>query len=658
MTSIKDKIKDPADLFSGIFFENFLHAIKQIDRDRGQQTAIKGWDIMSVSGFAEFASHRHPFDMLEMSRLEAMAQMTSKAHVQKGETILDVGQRVSGLFLIHSGEVDLITPEGTLLLHLNVGNCFGERALLSNGEAPNKAVAAEDTTLFVIPKAEFNRLIKENQSFHSYFDSSRAKRGAKSEGMDQTTSLMTITIGELMTPSPIAIDPEKSVTDAAKIMAEKNISCLLITENERLTGILTSGDLTHRVVAAGRSLQTPVRDVMTPDPFTLGPDALGLEAMTAMMERSHTHLPVVDNGQLVGILTNTNLVRQQSVSAPFLIRDIQHKDDFAGLATVVAKVPEMLAQLVGSGVDAHHIGRLVTNVTDTLTRRLVQMAEQKYGAAPVPYLWLACGSQGRQEQTGVSDQDNCLILSEEYEPSEHGDYFRQFAQFVSDGLDACGFFYCPGDMMATNPRWCQPASVWRGYFQTWIDKPDPMAQMLASVMFDLRPIVGEENLFAGMYSETLERAKKNSIFRAHMISNSLSHVPPLNFFRGFALIKKGEHKDTVDLKHNGVVPIVDLARAYALEGAIVAANTRERLITAREQGNVSSSGGQDLIDAYDLIADMRLEHQARQIREGNQPDNYMAPASLSDLERNHLKDAFVIIKTMQSALGHSQGANV
>nr|WP_321443649.1 DUF294 nucleotidyltransferase-like domain-containing protein [uncultured Cohaesibacter sp.] len=611
---------------------------------------------MAMRDFADFAAHRHPFDLLEMSRLEEIGAMTSFIGVKAGETIVDVGQRMTGLYVIHSGAVDLITPQDNLLLHLNVGNCFGERALLSNGEAPNKAVASEDTTLFVIPKAEFNRLVQDNKAFHGFFDSSIIKRQAKPQGMDQTTNLISITVGELMTPDPITIAPDATVTQAAKAMAERRISCILVTEQERLIGILTSGDLTDRVVAAARPLDTPVRAVMTQDPFTLGPDALGFDAMTSMMERSHTHLPIVSGGKLIGILTNTNLVRQQAVSAPFLIRDIQHQDDFEGLNSIIAKVPQMLAQLVGSGVDAHHIGRIVTNVTDTLTRRLIQMAEDKFGPAPIPYLWLACGSQGRQEQTGISDQDNCLMLDDTYVEAEHGAYFKQFAQYVSDGLDACGFYYCPGDMMATNPRWCQPSSVWRRYFDQWIDKPDPMAQMLASVMFDLRPIVGNEDLFEGMFQETMEKAKKNSIFRAHMISNSLSHTPPLSFFRGFALIKKGEHKDTVDLKHNGVVPIVDLARAYAIQGAITAANTRERLIIGRDQGTINKTSAQDLIDAYDLISDMRLEHQARQIREGHAPDNYLAPASLSELERNHLKDAFLIIKTLQSALGQSQSA--
>ena len=125
-------------------------------------------------------------------------------------------------------------------------------------------------------------------------------------------------------------------------------------------------------------------------------------------------------------------------------------------------------------------------------------------------------------------------------------------------------------------------------------------------------------------------------------------------FRGFALIRSGEHKDTLDLKHSGVVPIVDLARLYALEGGLEPVNTRERLITAREAGTLSASGGGDLIDAYDLISNIRLAHQARQVREGQKPDNFMAPATLSALERNHLKDAFGVIKTLQSAIGHGR----
>ena len=234
-------------------------------------------------------------------------------------------------------------------------------------------------------------------------------------------------------------------------------------------------------------------------------------------------------------------------------------------------------------------------------------------------------------------------------------WFAALARFVSDGLATCGYVYCPGDMMATNPRWRQPRRVWRAYFRGWIDRPDPEAQMLASVMFDLRPIGGTRELFDDLQAETLAAARANSIFVAHMVANSLKHTPPISLFRGFALIRSGEHKNQVDLKHSGVVPVVDLGRVFALRGALDVVNTRDRIEAAGAAGVLSAAGQAELLDAYDLIADTRLRHQAARIRLGEPPDNFMAPGQLSDLERNHLRDAFMVVKTMQSAAGHNTG---
>lgn len=179
--------------------------------------------------------------------------------------------------------------------------------------------------------------------------------------------------------------------------------------------------------------------------------------------------------------------------------------------------------------------------------------------------------------------------------------------------------------------------------------------MLASVMFDLRPIGGDSSLFADLQKQTLEAASKNSIFTAHMVSNSLKHQPPLGLLRGLATIRSGDHRNQLDLKHNGVVPVVDLGRIYTLQGRLPPVNTRARIDAGIEDGVVSRTGGADLLDAYDLIANLRLKHQADQIRAGQRPSNYLDPSALSDFERSHLRDAFVVVKTMQSAAGSGKG---
>jgi CBS domain-containing protein len=371
-----------------------------------------------------------------------------------------------------------------------------------------------------------------------------------------------------------------------------------------------------------------------------------------MLERRIGHLPITEGGRLVGIVTQTDLTRFQAVSSARLIGEIARAADAAAIAQITANIPALLAQVVAAGNRHEVVTRLITDIADAATRRLLRLAEDSLGAPPVPYLWLACGSQGRQEQTGVSDQDNCLFLSDDARP-EHDDYFAALAKFVSDGLNTAGYVYCPGEMMATTPRWRQPLRVWRDYFRGWIARPDPMAQMLASVMYDLRPIGGDEGLYSGLQKATLDASAANSIFMAHMASNALKHTPPLGLLGGFATIRSGEHKAQLDLKMNGVVPIVDLGRIYALRGRLTEVNTRARIVAAIEARAVSSSGGADLLAAYDLIADLRLTHQAAEVRDGQKPDNFMAPSSLSALERSHLRDAFVVVRTMQSALGHA-----
>src|SRR5690606_3907524 len=162
-------------------------------------------------------------------------------------------------------------------------------------------------------------------------------------------------------------------------------------------------------------------------------------------------------------------------------------------------------------------------------------------------------------------------------------------------------------------------------------------------------------LYHDLQAETLAEASKNSIFVAHMIANSLKHVPPLGLIRGFATLRTGPYRNHIDMKHNGVIPVTDLARVYALRGRITEVNTRARLLAAEEAGVVSAAGARELIDAYDAIAMLRLQTQANMVKQGRDITNYLAPAELSDFERNYLRNAFIVVRTMQSAIGHDQG---
>ena len=604
-----------------------------------------------ASEFLAFAASRAPFTLLPDDVLAETAAYVVGLEVAPGQVVYRLGDELDGIYLVAEGEIAITDAQGGDLSHLDIGDCFGERGLLRDGTAQNTAIAVQQSTLYMLQRNIFAQLMTEHTEFARFFDRSRPSAGT--EAAVRPDQLMSVRIGDLMMPDPVTVSAGATVRDAAILMRDHDVSCLPVLEDGRLVGILTGGDMADRVIAEALGPDTPVDVAMTARPMTLEAGALGFDALLTMTERGFDHFPVLEGGRLVGLVTSAALVRREAVSAAFLVADIANRDTHEGFAEVVGRLPKLLAQLVGAGVSPYDIGRILTSVSDALTRRLLTLAEAELGPPPVPYLWAACGSQGRREQTGISDQDNCLMLDDAYDADEHGPYFETLSRRVCDGLDAAGYYYCPGDMMATNPRWRQPVRVWRGYFNKWISQPDNEAQMLASVMFDLRPIAGDAALFEGVQEETLKRARANSIFRVHMVRNSLKHQPPLGLFRGFALIRSGDHKDRIDMKLSGVVPIVDLGRIYALMGGLTQANTRDRLTAGREAGVLSDSGAKDLLDAFDLISSIRLDHQARRIREGCKPDNFLAPSELSDLERNHLKDAFIVVKTMQSAAANS-----
>ena len=602
---------------------------------------------LSDDQIRRFLSSVHPWDSLPPAERDALGKALITRAVTAGEMIYKMGDDLPGQFLVHEGLVEISDDNGAVISHLGPRNTFGERGLLRDGRAATTARAESDTVLVILPRADVLRLIGDHDLVAAFFNRSRGNRQTQA-------TLATAPVETVMSHPAATCERDTTAQDAARQMRVAGISSLCVVEEDKLIGIVTLRDIAGQIVAEDRPALTPVGDIMTRNPLGLPPEAIGSDVLHAMLERHIGHIPILRAGKVLGMVTQTDLTRFQAVSSGELVRGVAQAKTIEQIAASTAELPALLMQLVAGGHRHEVVTRLITDIADTATRRLLALGEAKLGPPPVPYLWLACGSQGRQEQTGVSDQDNCMMVDDAVTDDEMA-YFHELARFVCDGLNAVGYVHCPGDMMAMNPMWCQPVRVWREHFTGWIKKPDPAAQMLASVMFDLRPISGDVSLFEEMQAETLALASKNSIFVAHMLSNSLKHSPPLSLFRGFATIRSGEHRNTIDLKHNGVVPIVDLGRIQALRGQITAANTRARLTAAKATGAISASGASDLIDAYDLIAETRLAHQARLIRQGEKPDNFLAPSALSDFERSQLRDAFVVVKSLQSALGHGKG---
>lgn len=603
----------------------------------------------------DFLASHPPFDQLSDEVLDQLPKELTVRYLRRGTPFPppDAGQ--PGLYIVRKGAVELRNASDELVTKYGEGDVYSSACLPHDPARSLNGTTVEDSLFYLLPCDRLQSLRDADRNFNDYFTQSISTRLRRARETLQDAprgggNLMTVEISELIGRTPVTAPPATSIQEAAQIMTRERVSALLITDERLLVGIITDRDLRSRCIANGIDCTRPVSEIMTRHLHKVTPDTPAFEALITMTRYNIHHLPVVGSGGVQGIISTTDLIRYQSANSIYAVDSVRKCKSVADLVQASAALPELQVQLVAAGASAYQLGQAISAVTDAITRRLLELGEAEFGPAPVAYVWVAGGSQGRREQTVHSDQDNALLLSDDYQPQQHGSYFTQLAQYVTDGLNACGFYNCPGGIMASNPQWRQPWQVWRQYFDDWIMRVDRKAAMLATNFIDMRPIHGDEMLYARLHAEVLRQAKDNKIFLAYMATNALTTRPPLGFFRNFVLIGEGDHANSFDLKLRGILPVINLARVYALSAGIPEINTVERLKAAADAHSLSADGASNLEDAFEFIGTLRARHQARQIKQGIPPDNYVTPEELTPLERNHLKDAFSAISALQTAL--------
>ncbi len=615
----------------------------------------------------EFIKRFPPFNELPAEELERLAQAAEVGYFKAGSDILEYNQTITDLHVIRSGVVEVFRHTGDLHNRLSDGGFFGEAGLLRTGKVRFPVTAIEDTLIYFIPGAQFNRLYDEYEAFADAVeieDRERLNRAVASR--EGANDLMTVPISNLLTRVPICISEQATIREAAEKMTSEEVSSLLIVPHVKVPhvnaneepatdnfevdapiGIITDKDLRKRVLAVGLSDQTPVREVMSTELVFVQHNQHVFEAMLIMLRRNLHHLPVLKKNQTVGILSLSDVVRHESKSSLFVVSSIFRQNSIEELATLVEDVQASFVRMVAEDANSRMIGSSMAVIGRSFKQRLLELGEEKFGPPPVPYCFLALGSMARDEQSIVTDQDNAMVLDDSFDPELHDEYFRQLAQFVSDGLDACGYTYCTGYIMATNPMWRQPLKVWQKYFSDWIDEPTPESLLHASIFFDLDGVWGKTE-YANILNKLIQRrAQRSNRFLACMARNALNRTPPLGFFKDFVMEKDGKHNNSINTKRRGTAPVADLIRVHALAIGSLQRNSFARLEDITEAGILPPGRGPDLRDALELISMVRIRHQALALQQGEKPDNNVAPSDLSDFERKNLKDAFQILSSAQ-----------
>ena len=609
---------------------------------------------VELAEIRDFLAQHEPYSTLPAAVLDALPRQLTARYYRRGTTLVAVGQENSITYILRSGAVDIFDELGAFNDKAGPGDSFGMSSVLAGAPMRYTLYASEDSLCLLMEASLFHDLMRTQPTFSQFFLEKQAGRMRAAvqtvHVSDEGSAIMRTRVRETVRREPITTNPETSIHDAAVVMTQNNVSALLVMQGSRLVGIVTDRDVRSKVVAAGLDPSAPVRSIMTERPITIDADKLAFEVLVEMTQRKLHHLPVTEEGRLVGMITAGDLMRLEQASPAYLVSQIVNQTTMEGLKATAARVGTVVEHLVAQDATADDIARVITAIADATCRKVINFVEAEIGHPPAHYCWVALGSQGRLETGLQSDQDNAIILHDAVLP-EHRPYFEELARKVVDGLAECGYRRCPGDMMASNPQWNQPLKVWGSYFSRWINEPTPDALLNAQTFFDMRPVYGDNQLFAQLQGAVAKRTPNATRFQTHLATQAQRFQPPLGFFRDFVLEHEGEHLNTLDVKAGGITAIVQMARLFALANGVREVNTLARLRSAASLGALSEENAADLADSFEFINYVRIRHQVRQIRAGQQPDNHIAPSELSSFEKRHLREAFTIIRKMQGALG-------
>ncbi len=623
-----------------------------------------------LSGQAKaFLSELAPFSFLTDPVLDKVVADLSMVSHPKGALLFRQGEtRLGYLYILQRGSAErYYEREGrkTMSDVLSEGDIYGGISMLVNdGLAVRTLEVIEDSVFYILPKKNFLQLCAGYTEFSEFFTDTFGKRmldksyaaiiARSARPPEEGVQLFQQSVGQLYNPAPVFGTADMTIQQAAlKMRQEKSTYVIIPGSKSHSAGIITDSDLAYKVIASGYDIHRRAVEIMSSPLRTISEQAMVFEALMNMMDHNIKHLAVADaKHEMIGMFSHRELISSQGQSPIFLLHNVSRAESLEQIVQQQQRLPRLVKALISNGAEARHINRFISSLSDAILKKVIGFVLQELGPPPIGFAFMIMGSEGRGEQTLKTDQDNAIIFDDvnPEETEKARPYFLELGKKTCAMLAQAGFALCRGDVMAQNPRWCQPLSVWKDYFLQWIHAAQPEDLLQASIFFDFRGAYGDLRLVNELRSHLYAAIGRWTGFLRYMTENALSFRPPLGFFRNFVVESKGEHRDALDIK-SAMMPIVDFARIYALKNGVEAANTLERLHQLFSKQAISRQELEEMEKAYSFLMQLRFVRQVTAVLDQKVPaDNFINPKRLTRIEQTMLKEIFKRIEKFQAKM--------
>lgn len=602
----------------------------------------------------DFDFGQPPFDLLTDGQRVALAGALDIALYPRDAVLLSREEPTDAMFVVLRGIVQERRGGEVAAVH-GPGDRFGLQALYgaagggAGGSGGRRFVAAEDCACHLIPRAALEALAAENPQFGAAILGDFAQRMRDLAALRSNREMAALTMARIRQAylhPPLFVEATATLRDAAEAMRQSRASSVLVRGADGEVGILTGTDLRDLVVLDGRPVGEPVGPLARYGLLTLDRDDLLFNALVLMTKHAVRRVVVTENGAIVGLLGQSDLLAVLSNHSQVIGLQVEHATDPADLRRASRSIIELIRTLHATGVKVAFIADLVTELNRRIFRKLFELL------APPELLANSClivmGSEGRGEQLLKTDQDNGLILRDGFDcpdlPRIVAEFTRHLVEF--------GYPPCPGNIMVSNPEWTRPLAGYKDSLFNWIHRPDEVAQMNLAIFYDAAPVAGDATLLAEAKDYLLGRLQDNQMFFTQFARPTLSFDTPSGLF---AALFERRRAEAVDIKKAGIFPIVHGVRALALEKRRAETNTVERIQVLAELGALDRKMAADLVEAFTILSTIRLKARVDlDEEEGGELaiDNLVHPDRLGKLDRDQFKDCLALVKSFKELIAH------
>lgn len=623
---------------------------------------------MLVTATIEFLRSYPPFDRMEHEAMQFLGEHVKLAYYPRGSLILSPESGVVQVYRIlqrgkvvvrHGREVSVIDQSSLTLMP---GEGFSIGSVMARRPSSSSYTAIDDVFCYELAAEVFFDLMQKSsvlnlfctQYLASLLSQSRQQLQLQFSQYVAEQQTMNSPLTAIIKKQPLSVTPQTPIRTVIELMAGGSIgSMIVVDEQQQPLGIFTQSDVLKRLVLTGVSLDDPIEQVMSRRPHTLPISANAYDAALAMAMHGVRHVLAVDEGgRLQGVVSERDLFTLQRVGLRQIRQTLDGATSIDMLLQASQDVRQLSLNLLAQGVGAEQITQFISALNDTLTRRIIALNLDRHDLYGIEWAWLSFGSEGRDEQTFSTDQDNGIVFicTDIMDREQTQLLLLEFARDVNADLDKCGFPLCTGKIMASNPELCLTLEEWEEKFEHWIRTPEPQALLNATIFFDFRPLYGKFNLADRMRLSLLRRTRNNPLFLRMLAGNAIGIAPPLGTFRDFVTDADPQHPGTIDLKKYGARLFIDAARIFAMAHDVSATNTVQRIKQSAPLMNISADEAAAVIDGFNFIQLMRLRHQHAEQTQGREGDNLIRPEELNEVERRILKEAFRQARKLQQRL--------